>query len=331
VPVASDPFTDGGEDDFTDLPGVGEGKADALHEAGYHTYQDLQATEQDDLAEVEGIGNALAARIKADVDEVAIDEDASEPDLANESETDADESEADATTAAEMDLTDLSGVGGAKADALRDAGYTNVEAIAAASQSDLAGVEGIGNALAARIKADVGNLEVAEETDTEIEDEGAPEETEAGETVLRPRGLTEKTPTLDEATERLLGKRTSGSKPAFRQQDYHKKKRTPESWRRPRGGLSKQRRRMKGKGPVVEAGYRTPEAVRGRHPSGFEEVRVHTPSELEGIDGDSHAIRIASSVGGRKRERIEDQAEDAGVRVLNPTYEEVELESEADD
>jgi len=30
----------------------------------------------------------------------------------------------------------------------------------------------------------------------------------------------------------------------------------------------------------------------------------------------------------RKRERIEEEAEDQGVRVLNPTYEEVEVESD---
>jgi large subunit ribosomal protein L32e len=44
------------------------------------------------------------------------------------------------------------------------------------------------------------------------------------------------------------------------------------------------------------------------------------------VDGDSQAVRIASGVGDRKRERIEDRAEDGGIRVLNPTYEEVEVE-----
>jgi large subunit ribosomal protein L32e len=76
----------------------------------------------------------------------------------------------------------------------------------------------------------------------------------------------------------------------------------------------------------VQAGFRTPTAVRGRHPSGFEEVYVHNTDDLDGVDGDEEAVRIASSVGGRKRERIEEQAEDSGIRVLNPTYEEVEIE-----
>jgi large subunit ribosomal protein L32e len=46
---------------------------------------------------------------------------------------------------------------------------------------------------------------------------------------------------------------------------------------------------------------------------------------LEGVDGDVEAVRIASKVGARKRERIEEEAEDAGIRVLNPTYVEVEV------
>ena len=226
-------------------------------------------------------------------------------------------------------LTDISGVGDAKADSLREAGVETVDDIRELTQEDLAGIDGIGNALAARIKADVGDLEVAAETEAEVEDETpepADEADEDVETELRPRGLADKTPELSEDEERLLTQRARVGKPQFNRQDYHMKKRTPESWRRPRGGLSKQRRGVKGKGPKVEAGFRTPKAIRGRHPSGFEEVRVENTDDLEGVDGDREAVRIGSTVGARKRERIEEQAEEAGIRVLNPTYVEVEVE-----
>ncbi|RKD94723.1 50S ribosomal protein L32e [Halopiger aswanensis] len=229
-----------------------------------------------------------------------------------------------------QELEDISGVGASKADALREAGFESIEDVKEADQDDLAEAEGIGNALAARIKADVGDLEVTEETEAEIEDEGAEEEEEPDEDVeteLRARGLTEKTPELSEDEERLLERRKSEGKPQFKRQDYHMKKRTPESWRRPRGQLSKQRKGIKGKGPKVQAGFRTPEAVRGKHPSGFEEVYVENVDDLEGVDGSREAVRIASSVGARKRERIEEVAEDEGIRVLNPTYEEVEVEA----
>ena len=225
-------------------------------------------------------------------------------------------------------LEDISGVGPSKADALREAGYESVDDVKAASQSELAEVDGIGNALAARIKADVGGLEVTEETEAEVEEETEEEAEpeEEVETELRPRGHADKTPTLDDETARALGQKHREGKPAFRRQQYHKKKRTPESWRKPRGNLSKQRRGIKGKGDMVEAGYRTPKAARGLHPSGFEEVRVHNVDDLEGVDGDTQAVRIASKVGARKRERIEEVAEDREIRVLNPTYVEVEVE-----
>jgi len=231
------------------------------------------------------------------------------------------------------ELEEISGVGPSKADALREAGYETVEDVKAASQSELSAVDGVGNALAARIKADVGGLEVDEEADAEIEDETDEEEadeadTETVETELRPRGHAEKTPELDDETARALAQKHREGKPQFNRQDYHKKKRIPTSWRKPRGGLSKQRRRMKAKGPVVQAGFRSPTAARDLHPSGFEEVRVHNTDDLEGVDGDTQAVRIASEVGGRKRELIEDEAEEREIRVLNPTYVEVEVDDE---
>ena len=224
------------------------------------------------------------------------------------------------------ELEDISGVGASKAEALREAGFETIQDIQEASQDELAEVDGVGNALAARIKADVGDLEVSDEVEAEIEDEAAPAEEPGVETVYRPVGLVEKTPDLSEEERRLLGERGRTGTPDFSRQDHHKKKRVSGTWRRPRGDLSKQRRGIKGKGAVVEAGYRTPVAVRGKHPSGFEEVLVERPADLDELDPDREAARIASAVGARKRERIEERAEDAGIRVLNPTYEAVEVE-----
>jgi len=223
------------------------------------------------------------------------------------------------------ELTDISGVGASKADALREVGLETVDDVRAADQATLTEADGVGNALAARIKADVGGLEVDSTTEAEVEEEGEEEADEDVETELQARGHADKTPDLDDETARLLAQRHRVGGPQFNRQDYHKKKRVPTSWRKPRGDLSKQRRGIKGKGDTVQAGFRSPKAVRGKHPSGFEEVRVHNTDDLEGVDGDSEAVRIASKVGARKRERIEEEAEDAGIRVLNPTYEEVEV------
>ncbi|WP_370454839.1 50S ribosomal protein L32e [Halorhabdus sp. CBA1104] len=223
-------------------------------------------------------------------------------------------------------MTDISGVSEETADALSEAGFETVEAVARADQDALTEVESVGNALAARIQADVGELDVSEAEAADVEEAGeAAEEAEDVETELQPRGLVDKQPDLSDEEARLLVQRRREGKPQFNRQDYHKKKRVPTSWRRPRGTLSKQRRGIKGKGDTVEAGFRTPKATRGLHPSGFEEVRVHNVDDLDGVDGDTQAVRIASKVGARKRERIEERAESEEIRVLNPTYVEVEV------
>ena len=329
--------SDADKSDLTDLGGVEEDVAEALRGAGYASRAHVAAASQDQLQDVDGVSTALAARMKAETDELAVSDDveAEVEGLGDEGgdAAEADDDEADETGADEDDeepelteLTDISGIGDAKAETLREEDYTSIDHIRGASQEELADVEGIGMALAARIKADVGDLEVSEDVEAEIEAEEEPEDAEAVETELQPRGLVDKTPELDEREERLLTQRERVGKPQFNRQDHHKKQRVPTSWRRPRGKLSKQRKGVKGKGDTVEAGFRTPTAVRGRHPSGFEEVRVHNVDDLEGVDGDHEAVRIASKVGARKRERIEEVAEDDGIRVLNPTYEEVEVE-----
>lgn len=271
-----------------------------------------QEDDQTDAAETPGGDGDEEEAVDEETEPTGDDED-------DEEAADEDEAQED------RDLTDISGVGEAKADALREAGYDDLEAVQLASQSELADIEGIGNALAARIKADVDDLEIEEEPETTVEDE---EPTEDVETELRPIGHADKTPSLSEREQELLQARDREAGPAFNRHDHHKKKRVPTSWRTPRGNLSKQRRGIKGKGATVEAGYRRPKAVRGRHPSGFEEVRVERPADLEGVDPDREAVRIGSTVGDRKRERIEEEAQAREIRVLNPTYEEVEVTDE---
>ena len=296
-----------------------------------------EVDETEDAEEIKAAAETEAVEETADVDEADGTEDAEavedvdegdsdeteDVDEADESESADEEEDDDALTS----LEDISGVGPSKADALREAGYESIADVKAASQAELSDVDGVGNALAARIKADVGGLEVSEETEAEVEDDADDaDDDEPVETELRPRGHADKTPTLDDETARALAQKHREGKPAFRRQKYHAKKRVPESWRKPRGNLSKQRRGIKGKGDVVEAGFRSPTAARGLHPSGFEEVRVHNVDDLSGVDGDSQAVRIASKVGARKRERIEEVAEEEEIRVLNPTYVEVEVE-----
>jgi large subunit ribosomal protein L32e len=116
---------------------------------------------------------------------------------------------------------------------------------------------------------------------------------------------------------RLIRVRTQHNKPAFKRRGIHRKKKLDDVWRRPRGLHNKQRRQFRAKGALPQPGYGSPAAVRGLHPSGYEEVLVFTPAELSALNPDTQAIRIGGTVGNRKRGLIQDQALELGLKVLN--------------
>ena len=127
-------------------------------------------------------------------------------------------------------------------------------------------------------------------------------------------------PKLSDEEKRLLRLRNkmNRKRPKFRRQEWFRYKRLGDSWRKPRGKHSKMREHKGYRPPVVDSGYRGPRKVRGLHPSGFREVLVHNPAELDRVNPEREAIRIASRVGMRKRIAIEKKAEELGIRVLNP-------------
>ncbi len=105
--------------------------------------------------------------------------------------------------------------------------------------------------------------------------------------------------------------------PDFKRQEWFRYKRLGTAWRRPRGIQSKMRRHFKYRVNIVSIGYGTNKLVRNLHPSGFEEVLVYRPLDLEDMDPTLQAARIGHSVGSRKREKIEKRAKELGIRVLN--------------
>ncbi|WP_297512811.1 50S ribosomal protein L32e [Thermococcus sp.] len=113
--------------------------------------------------------------------------------------------------------------------------------------------------------------------------------------------------------------RLKRKKPKFLRQEwwrYPKFKNDPK-WRRPKGIDSKMRLKKKGKPRSPSIGWSSPKAVRGLHPSGYEEVLVHNVKELEAIDPTRQVARIAGTVGARKRELIIARAKELGIKVLN--------------
>ena len=121
-------------------------------------------------------------------------------------------------------------------------------------------------------------------------------------------------------TEKQFPKKTASKhkKPRFRRQESWRYKRVGDRWRKPHGVDSKMRKKVKGWPASPTTGYRSPKKTRGLHPSGFVETRVQSVEDLGGIDPELQAIRIARTVGGRKRVEILALAEEKGIHVLNP-------------
>jgi large subunit ribosomal protein L32e len=202
------------------------------------------------------------------------------------------------------EFTAIKGLGDAKAKALVKAGYKSIEDLASASIEDLSAVEGIGPSLAEKIKAG------ASELATSVSEK--PDSTELAATIELE---------MDEESRRLFKVRKvqKGKKPDFKRADSHKFKRLDSNWRRPRGLQSKKRRHVRAKGALAQVGYGSPVTVKGLHPSGFAEVLVRTVSDVEKVDASIEAIRIARTVGAKKRNVIEEKAVELNIRVLNPS------------
>ena len=88
-------------------------------------------------------------------------------------------------------------------------------------------------------------------------------------------------------------------------------------WRKPRGTHNKKRMGFQFMGASPKIGYRNPESMRDVHPSGMREAYVSNPRELEGLK--DVVLRIASSVGGKKRKLIAEKADALHLRILNLT------------
>jgi large subunit ribosomal protein L32e len=116
-----------------------------------------------------------------------------------------------------------------------------------------------------------------------------------------------------------LRKRMKQKKPNFVRPESWRYVRIKENWRRPRGLDHKVRLMYDGWPPGVSIGYRSPRATRGLHPSGYREVLVFNVEGLKNVDPKTQAIRIAHTVGKRKRVKILAEAKRKRLTILNVT------------
>jgi len=126
-------------------------------------------------------------------------------------------------------------------------------------------------------------------------------------------------PTLSPEQKRALKlrRRMSDKRPRFLRSEWFRHARLQMIWRKPQGDHNKIRTYMGYRINSPSIGYRGPALVRGLHPSGFSEVLVHNPKQVEGLDPKTQAVRIAGGVGLKKRAVIVAAADEKGLRVLN--------------
>lgn len=228
------------------------------------------------------------------------------------------------------EFTSIKGVGESRAKALYEAGYTSVEDLNEATTEELSRVKGITDQLAERIKNEVSqiyeDIEAGEAVEDSAQEVVGTAKVEAEEGDEEGKEI-EATPTaeleLDPESQRLLKvrKKQKAKKPNFVQTDLHKKKRLKNTWRRPKGLHNKKRRHILGKGEMARVGYGSPVAVKGLHPSGFQDVLMSRVQDLDELDPSTQAVRIARTVGQRKRMDIVKKARSLGLKILNPPTE----------
>ena len=95
--------------------------------------------------------------------------------------------------------------------------------------------------------------------------------------------------------------------------------RVKDSWRRPRGIDSRQRRKMKGLTRLVHIGYGSDKETRHRMPNGFYKFTVSTIKELELLlmQNRKYAGEIAHNISARKRKEIVERAAQLNIKLLN--------------
>lgn len=112
-------------------------------------------------------------------------------------------------------------------------------------------------------------------------------------------------------------KEIKARKPKFLAQDYHKKKRIRQRWKRPRGLQSKMRLNKRGYRRGISSGWRSPRSVRGFSPEGLEVVRVETISQLETVDPVTQGVMVSGRVSVRTKKILFDAARERKITILN--------------
>jgi large subunit ribosomal protein L32e len=215
----------------------------------------------------------------------------------------------------------LKGVGKVKAKLLYDNGIDSMEKLKKTKVKDLTKLKGITEKNANEILGQI--KEKKEKTAKVKKDQEEPKEKIADDVEIVDKKEGAYTPKIKpqlnekEKEQMIIRRQIKKRTPHFLRDEGFRYKRIPKNWRRPTGYTSKLRINLKYRPSKVRVGFRAPKIVRGLHPSGFEEVMIHTVKELEKIDPKKQAVRIGGTVGTKKRLDIAKRAGELDIRVLN--------------
>jgi large subunit ribosomal protein L32e len=107
--------------------------------------------------------------------------------------------------------------------------------------------------------------------------------------------------------------------PQFNVPNVDRKKRVKARWRKPRGIDNKKRIHKKIMGASPSIGWRSARDDRGFHPSGNKEVMIHNMKDMDALGGLKNIVlRIAGTLGAKKRAVVMEKAKALKLRVLNP-------------
>ncbi len=115
-----------------------------------------------------------------------------------------------------------------------------------------------------------------------------------------------------------LRKKIAEKRPEFVRQESWRYKRLATNWRRPKGKDNKMRKQVSGVPQLVKVGYKGPRISRGLHPSGYHDILIYNTNDLTKIDPKKDAVRIAHTVGNKKRIDIVAEATNLKFKILNP-------------
>lgn len=115
-----------------------------------------------------------------------------------------------------------------------------------------------------------------------------------------------------------LRAKIAAHRPDFIRPESWRYKRLETNWRKPKGVDSHQRKqKSRGRPGIVKIGFRSPKSVRGLHPSGYTDNLVSNLNDLQKLNPKTDGVRIAHSVGTKKRRDIVSKAIENKFKVFN--------------